>query len=442
MDSNDRGKLHKHDGNHVTSASSTPAAAKNDSAKTNTDTDTAVNGATDTAKANVEDDGSLPKTSADAESATDPSATNKTATTDAISALKTADGGKANAGKADTNSQLQRNGKAQPASGTVEAVAVPQTGKNAAAAGKPQPAATAKAKVQAPTDTVKVSQPDSETASSTNSAAQAAPTETQTTTGAKQVTRQVSDKPTSKFDEGKTAGGNNQSVKSADQGDPSLNNNANTSAVADVVVPTIVVNGNDATKTKGTGDDAIHSITAKGDTSVGPLGHSLRTDLASGSRETEANDTPQVDPSRFVSRVAKAVQTANDRGGPLQLRLSPPELGSLKIQLTLKDGGLSASLEADNSNARKLLLDHLPALRDRLADQNIRVDRFDVDVKQENTGGQANSRGSNQNPYQQQEQQSGARRTPTAGTPAKEIVAPVASSQVPSVTSSGINLVI
>ena len=161
----------------------------------------------------------------------------------------------------------------------------------------------------------------------------------------------------------------------------------------------------------------------KGDTAVGPLGRSLRTDLASGNRETEGNDTPQVDPSRFVSRVAKAVQTANDRGGPLQLRLSPPELGSLKIQLTLKDGGLSASLEADNSNARKLLLDHLPALRDRLADQNIRVDRFDVDVKQENSGGQANSRGSNQNPYQQQEQQGGTRRTQTSGVPAPETIA-------------------
>jgi flagellar hook-length control protein FliK len=143
-----------------------------------------------------------------------------------------------------------------------------------------------------------------------------------------------------------------------------------------------------------------------------------------------------------VSRVAKAVQTANDRGGPLQLRLSPPELGSLKIQLTVKDGGLSASLEADNSNARKLLLDHLPALRDRLADQNIRVDRFDVDVKQENSGGQTNSRGSNQNSYQQQEQQSGARRTPNTGSQVVEATVPVTSTQAASVSSTGINLVI
>ncbi len=310
-------------------------------------------------------------------------------------------------------------------------------------AGKSQTATTAKAKAQATTDTVKASQSDSEAASSTNSADQAAPTEAQTTAGAKQVTSQVSDKSSSKFDDGKTGGGDKQSVKSTDQVDPaSLNNNANTTAVADVVVPTIVESGNDSTKTKGAGDDAIKSITAKGDTAVGPLGRSLRTDLASGNRETEENDAPQVDPSRFVSRVAKAVQTANDRGGPLQLRLSPPELGSLKIQLTLKDGGLSASLEADNSNARKLLLDHLPALRDRLAEQNIRVDRFDVDVKQENSGGQANSRGSNQNPYQQQEQQGGTRRTQTSGVPAPETIASAIETHATSVTSTGINLVI
>ena len=105
------------------------------------------------------------------------------------------------------------------------------------------------------------------------------------------------------------------------------------------------------------------------------------TDITRGDQNANADATPQVDPARFVSRVAKAFQTANERGGTLQLRLSPPELGSLKIQLNVKDGVMSASLETDNANARRVLLDHLPALRDRLAEQNIRVDRFDVDVR-------------------------------------------------------------
>ncbi len=105
---------------------------------------------------------------------------------------------------------------------------------------------------------------------------------------------------------------------------------------------------------------------------------------------------------------------------------------------------MSANLEADNANARRLLLDHLPTLRDRLAEQNIRVDRFDVDVRQENSGGQANPRGSNQNPYQQQADQSDNRRTGQrsggANNAATAIVAaPVSVSRI---SSTEINLIV
>ena len=131
-------------------------------------------------------------------------------------------------------------------------------------------------------------------------------------------------------------------------------------------------------------------------------GQRVGIETARTARTASTDQMPAVDPARFVGRVAKAFQTANDRGGTLQLRLSPPELGSLRLQLTVKNGVMSASIETDNAAARRVLLDHLPQLRDRLAEQNIRVDRFDVDVRQENTGGQANPHGSNQNPYQPQ----------------------------------------
>ena len=100
--------------------------------------------------------------------------------------------------------------------------------------------------------------------------------------------------------------------------------------------------------------------------------------------------TPHVDPARFVSRVARAVQTAQERGGPLQLRLSPPELGAMRIELSVNQGTLTATIETDNSNARQVLLDNLPALRDRLADQNIKIERFDVDVRRDSSGNQQN----------------------------------------------------
>jgi len=118
-------------------------------------------------------------------------------------------------------------------------------------------------------------------------------------------------------------------------------------------------------------------------------------------------------------------------------------LGSLKLQLTVKDGVMSAALETDNANARRLLLDHLPALRDRLAEQNIRVERFDVDVRQENSGGsQADPRGFQQNPYQQQPEQTDARRGNAAQRRVAEVAAPVQPAVAPRIGSDGINLVI
>jgi flagellar hook-length control protein FliK len=106
-----------------------------------------------------------------------------------------------------------------------------------------------------------------------------------------------------------------------------------------------------------------------------------------GSRRAGRGEgAPQVDPARFVSRVARAIHTAQERGGPLQLRLSPPELGAMRLELSVNQGALSATIETENSTARQLLLDNLPALRDRLAEQNIKIERFDVDVRQDSSG--------------------------------------------------------
>ncbi|HEY3392267.1 MAG TPA: flagellar hook-length control protein FliK [Lacipirellulaceae bacterium] len=129
---------------------------------------------------------------------------------------------------------------------------------------------------------------------------------------------------------------------------------------------------------------------------------------ASGSRRahaTRAPGLPLVDAARFVGRVAKAVQTAQDRGGTVQLRLSPPELGSLRLELSMQNGVMTAAVETETPAARQVLLDHFPALRERLAEQNIRIERFDVEVRQENSGGQADPRASQQEHRQQQPQQ-------------------------------------
>jgi flagellar hook-length control protein FliK len=94
-----------------------------------------------------------------------------------------------------------------------------------------------------------------------------------------------------------------------------------------------------------------------------------------------------IDRARFVQRVASAFQVAGDQGGEIRLRLSPPELGSLQMQISVKQGVLSATIQADNTTAQQVLLDSLPDLRDRLAQQDIRIDRFDVGLMGQGSGG-------------------------------------------------------
>ena len=110
-----------------------------------------------------------------------------------------------------------------------------------------------------------------------------------------------------------------------------------------------------------------------------------RTELTAAAK-TRTNSAPTIDPSRFVSRVTKAFEAAQlQGGGPIRMRLSPPELGMLQVQIEVKEGVLTASLEAETHAARNLLLENLPALRDRLAEQQISIEKFDVDVRDESS---------------------------------------------------------
>ncbi|HEX6963161.1 MAG TPA: flagellar hook-length control protein FliK [Lacipirellula sp.] len=111
-----------------------------------------------------------------------------------------------------------------------------------------------------------------------------------------------------------------------------------------------------------------------------------------GDNASSAEGGPTIDRPRFLQRVEGALRAAQQRDGRVQVRLAPPELGSLRIELSVQNGAMTAKLEAETPAARTALLDNLPALRDRLAEQNIRVEKFDVDIRRDSqgSGGQGN----------------------------------------------------
>ena len=104
-------------------------------------------------------------------------------------------------------------------------------------------------------------------------------------------------------------------------------------------------------------------------------------------RPARRGSSPNIDPTRLLGRVARAFAAAQERDGEIQLRLSPPELGSLRLDVHMQDGGMVAHLQTETDAARTAILDNLPALRERLAEQGVRIERFDVDLMQRQPGG-------------------------------------------------------
>ncbi|HHK42192.1 MAG TPA: flagellar hook-length control protein FliK [Planctomycetaceae bacterium] len=106
-------------------------------------------------------------------------------------------------------------------------------------------------------------------------------------------------------------------------------------------------------------------------------------DVAEGVARTET-----VQPSRIVDRVRRAFLAAQRRGAPLRIRLHPPELGSLKLELHVQRGVVKARMETDTAAAQSILSDHVSALKDRLAESGLKVDTFEVTWRQPGQGGE------------------------------------------------------
>ena len=137
----------------------------------------------------------------------------------------------------------------------------------------------------------------------------------------------------------------------------------------------------------------------------------------SATSTSSASERVEVDPGRFVSRVSRAFEAAQQRGGgPIEIRLSPPELGAMQLKLEVKEGVLTATIETENNAARNALLDNLPPLRERLAEQQISVEKFDVDVRDESGGASQQQDDANN----RQASDRDARRDRGAGAPSAE----------------------
>lgn len=98
----------------------------------------------------------------------------------------------------------------------------------------------------------------------------------------------------------------------------------------------------------------------------------LGTNGATGARLTPYQET------KIVQRVLRGMEQLANGGGQVRLRLHPPELGSLQLSLRIEGQAVFADMEVETVAARDTLLKNLPALKERLADQGLQVEQFEV----------------------------------------------------------------
>ena len=110
-------------------------------------------------------------------------------------------------------------------------------------------------------------------------------------------------------------------------------------------------------------------------------GHQGATNATQQSTESTLDTADRV---RFVERVAQAFNAQAAENRAIRMKLHPEELGEIKLEMTVRDGTMHARIETETREARNLLMDNLPALRERLATHNIKVEQFDIDY---NAGG-------------------------------------------------------
>ena len=100
---------------------------------------------------------------------------------------------------------------------------------------------------------------------------------------------------------------------------------------------------------------------------------------ADGTPATQATATDHTaNPSQVLDQVAHGIQVSHQSGERMQLHLRPPELGNVQIDVSMRDGLLSARLEAQSPATHQLLSDNLSQLKDSLAQQGVQVDRLEV----------------------------------------------------------------
>ena len=125
------------------------------------------------------------------------------------------------------------------------------------------------------------------------------------------------------------------------------------------------------------------------------------TDQSATQQQLQLPDTHTSDTSDSanVGRVSRALANAvNQKGGTITIRMMPPELGQVRVDIQMHGGKVSASFQTEQSSVQSLMTRELAQLRQALERQGLTVEKLEVTQRPANS---SNANASNQDSQQQ-----------------------------------------
>lgn len=134
-----------------------------------------------------------------------------------------------------------------------------------------------------------------------------------------------------------------------------------------------------------------------------PLDGPLRDSATTQTTKTAAKPVvTNAQAEQLVDRVAGTIRQAQQTNAPLRIRLNPPELGVLQVDVSMKEGVLTARLEVHTASAQQALTEHVSQLREALQGHGPQLERIDVQIVRTD---QSEGRSESEQQQQQQQQQ-------------------------------------
>jgi len=134
---------------------------------------------------------------------------------------------------------------------------------------------------------------------------------------------------------------------------------------------------------EGRQQDGSHELWLKlgiNETHSNPSGPSF-LEVAGGVSESERPAAMRFLPGYLVEQVGRQIARSLLGGKRvLRLQLRPPELGTLKVEMDIREDVLRLGMITDNSSVKELLLSKAHELRDALVEQGVKLERLDVQI--------------------------------------------------------------